>query len=463
MAPLAVYLAKKGFIVSGSDREYYEPMASVLKQSSVQLFRGYSSENLRKDLALVVVGNAARRDNPEVVATCERKIPYALFPSIVGNLLSEKTHRIVFAGTHGKSTSTALAASTLRAIGIDTSFFVGGEVPELESSLHVGVDSFGVVEGDEYVSAFFANIAKFFFYPATIFVITSLEFDHADIYRDISVIEKAFEDKIASLDNSSVVLVNVDTTYLRELVSKWSNLFSIKFVTYGLHESADIRIYKRIVEVNYQEVFLSIKNKGHYSFRLLLPGEHNAVNAVGVFGALYLSKCDPTIICSGLSKFNGVRRRQEIIYSSSDVVIIEDFAHHPTAVNQTLAALRERFSQYKLLAIFEPRSNSSRKKIFQSEYSKAFFNADLVFISAVQERDGDNRSELLDVPKLVSDLRGNGIEASTFPSADDIFVELESLFKQKLGHREDIKPYLVIIMSNGSFGNLPQRLVNLLS
>lgn len=459
MAPLAVHLASLGFKVSGSDREYYEPMASVLRRSTVVLQTGYDSSHIPEDTRLVVIGNAARRDNVEVCAVEKRRIPYTIFPALAADVLMTGKHGLVVAGTHGKSTTAALAAFTLRSLNSDPSYFVGGEVGGLGDSLHVGAGQYAVIEGDEYFSAFFAHVPKFKFYPANTLIITSLEFDHADIYTNLAEIEEVFKEKVLSLPGDATAFVFIDSPFMHDLALRWERSCRARLITYGVSDKAQLRVVGRSSDGETQRVEVAVPDGSRHSFSIQLSGVHNALNATAVFGSLLMAGFEPDQIAAGMASFGGVRRRQEVRYRDNCTILIEDFAHHPTAVKLTLAGLKERFPDYSLTAVFEPRSNSSRRKIFQDQYAGAFGAADTLYLSRVAAREGDDVLVLLDVDLLGASLREAGVETLIVESADEAYLRLQAeIAGWHKNSTSSPSKNLIVVMSNGSFGGLTQRL-----
>ncbi len=421
MAQLAVYLSTEGFEVSGSDTDFWEPAGSLLKKSNIKLFKGY--EELPEN-DLVVIGNAIRKDNPLL----SKVVRYTSFPQALYETVIKGRKSIVVSGTHGKTTTTALTAWCLK--NLDPSYFIGGSVIGLPSSLHVGKGNLSVVEGDEYDSAFFAKVPKFDFYKPDILLVTSVEYDHADIYPNIEGINKEFTDLVLSTTDAVVVAMSGDN--LKNLSRVWSS--KARLITYG--EEGDI-VFKRnqdLITFNYQGEKIEIRSN--------LLGEHNAYNAVGSWLVQRLAGVNNP---SGFDTFGGVKRRQEVKLESEKIVIIEDFAHHPTAVRETLKGLKERYSDRKLIVCFEPRSNTSRRKIFENDYKTALLVADSVIVKRVTPRHNDNVNDLFDVDTLVKSIGGAALSET-----DEIIAKVS----ENLSGRD-----LVVVMSNGSFDGLTEKLL----
>lgn len=452
MAQLAVELSRCGYVVSGSDQSFYEPSGSLLRSSSVSLFEGYHAQNIPERCDLVVIGNAASSSNEEVQEVRRRGLPFSLFPQLLFESVIAERRSLVVAGTHGKSTSSAMAAFLLHESGLDPSFFVGGRVDQLPSSLKRGEGRFSVVEGDEYDSAFFAKIAKFHFYRPDVLLITSIEFDHADIYSDEEAIQQEFERLIESMEPDGIVVAcSSGGDILKGIVTRHRATGSPRIVTYGLEQGDDYRISRSLNESRAGQSITLFHNEAEFPFSLRLGGLYNALNAAGVIALLSEGGVSIETILPHLGRFRGVARRQQVVLDSPDIQIIEDFAHHPTAVRLTLEGLREQYPRRRIVALFEPRSNTSRRAIFQQQYAGAFGSADVVVVCGVTKRAIDEGVGLLDTDKLVSDLveRGKrGVLASSPPEVFDRFIE------------EYEQGDLVVVMSNGGFGGIVERLKN---
>ncbi len=460
MAQMAVALSSRGFSVTGSDKEFYEPMGSFLRRSSVVLKHGYAAENVPERCDLVVIGNAVSYGHPEVEVVERRGLPYTIFPKLLFDMCIEGRHSIVVSGTHGKTTTTAMIATALRHINADPSYFVGGAIPGLDSGLQVGSGKFSVVEGDEYDSSFFAKVPKFSFYKPDSLIINAIEFDHADIYPNLAAIDREFEGLVTGMNARGVIYCCVDGAHERELVQSWRAKGSAKFVTFGTSTGVDLQIDSvPLADPDFSQrvtATWSGFSDGKLHFRLQSPGQHNAKNAGVAAAVLSAQGFSVEQICGGLEAFPGVKRRQEIRYSSERVVLIDDFAHHPTAVRETLAAIRQRYPSRRLLAVFEPRSNTSRRKVFQADYIDAFGAADEVFLALPKAR-GANDVELLDVGELAQNIATrHKISSLAFEGAESIRAAVTA--------RIEVLPHsVVLVMSNGGFDGLVQQLADMLS
>ncbi len=448
MAQLAVELAQRGYAVTGSDKEFYEPMGSLLAASPVKTLTGYAAENVPSDADLVVIGNAISYGNPEVDIVEQKNLPYTCFPQLLEETLISGKHSIVACGTHGKSTTTAMIAGVLRRLETDPSYFVGGIAQDLPDSLHVGSGKFSVVEGDEYDSAFFAKVPKFDFYKPDTCIINAIEYDHADIYPTLESVEKEFIKLVLSVPATGVVYCCVDFESTRRLLPEWRKTAKAKIVTFGLHESADVRIVERTQDGFVQKVTARLADGSSETFSIPVPGIYNAKNALVTLLVMKSCGLDLSRAKEALAQYKPVKRRQEIRADKNGVVLIEDFAHHPTAVNETILGIREAFPGKKLWAVFEPRSNTSRRKVFQEPYVQAFKNADVAVLCNVTARAIDSGVELIDVAQLAEEIKEkNDIPSSCLPDAQGI---LDHVFPNLSGND------VVLLMSNGAFGGLPK-------
>ena len=455
MAQLAVALAQQGYQVSGSDREFFEPMASLLRKSPVKIYEGYDEKNISAAISLAVIGNSISYGHPEVEVIEKENIPYTFFSKALCELIIDGNHSIVVTGTHGKSTTTSLFATTLKKLGEDPSYFIGGQVNELPESFHRSSGhhspSYSVVEGDEYDSAFFAKVPKFDFYKPDSLVITSIEYDHADIYPDLGAIIEVFDKLVLSRRAGQEIFCCVDSKVVRDRVPQWRDKSGANIITYGsiAGVDADIKIVKREQQDGFQSI--SVESTALPSIKLTVPltGNYNALNAVAVYGVLCLRGFTPGKISEALRTFKGLKRRQEIRYNKNEITLIEDFAHHPTAVKETLQGVREAYPGRGIWALFDPRSNTSRRKVFYNAYREAFAGSNHVILSEVVARAIDAGQDLMDTKDLVADMRKDGANAFVIGSAKEIQEKILS----------EVKPGdVIVMMSNGAFGGLPAML-----
>jgi UDP-N-acetylmuramate: L-alanyl-gamma-D-glutamyl-meso-diaminopimelate ligase len=449
MASLAGLLSGLGFKVTGSDRSFYPPMSTFLEALNIPLLKGYRAENLDAEPDLVVVGNVVTRDNPEAVALAGKTIPYVSFPQALAHFLLEKTKRIVICGTHGKTTTASLAAWLLTTAGLDPVCMIGGIPRNFDSGCRLGAGGYSVVEGDEYDTAFFDKGPKFLHYRPDIAILTSVEFDHADIYRNMDHLRESFHKLIEIIPPSGLLIANGDDPEVRILASA----AACRVVSYGFSRSCSVTA-SGISNKNGLTAFVASKD-GQTINELLtcLYGMHNVSNLLAVTALSDALGISAEALALAFSTFRGVKRRQEVVGEPAGITVLDDFAHHPTAVAATIRAVREKFEGCRLVAVFEPRSNSSRTNLFQEAYSKAFNDADLVFIPDPQNLEKIPPEERFSSIRLVQDLNAAGIQAVHSKNAEELLERLS-----RSANPGDV----ILSMSNGAFDNLPRRLVNAL-
>ncbi len=450
MAALAGLFQEAGYRVSGSDAAMYPPMSTVLARLGVAVREGFSADNLEPRPDLVVIGNAMSRGNPEVEAVLERGIPYCSMPEALMRFFMRARRRAVVTGTHGKTTSSALLAWVLRETGGDPGFMIGGAARNFPESFHVGGGPWFVTEGDEYDTAFFDKGPKFLHYAPDALLLTAVEFDHADIYRDLAHVKHAFTELLRRTAATSPVVVSADFPEARAVVAASGR----DAITFGLAADAAWRAVD-LGDTGRATRFTIVTPSGR---RLAAacpgPGAMNVVNALGVVALASAIGVPEAGALATLATFRGVRRRQEVLGEAGGIVLIDDFAHHPTAVRGTIAALRARYPQHRLWAVFEPRSNTTRRRIFQDAFTEAFAGADRVTFSAVHRREQLAEAERLSTDEIVAALGRRGVPAETCAQADDICA---------LVAREARAGDVVVLMSNGGFGGLAAKLTHALA
>ncbi len=450
MASLALLLHSSGFNVRGSDENIYPPMSTQLTSAGIKIIEGYKPENLTPIPDLVIVGNVIRKTNPEAEALLKSKIPYCSMAEALKKFFLSRKKPVVIAGTHGKSTTSTLATWVLKTAGLDPGAFIGAVSLNWGSSFSLGKGEYFVVEGDEYDTAFFDKGPKFLHYSPHIIILTNIEFDHADIFSDLEMIKKAFTDFLSLVPDDGVIIANWSDPVVREIVSRFDRP---EVLTFGKNNNSDCSLidYKTESGKTYFRVGLRSRG-GEYaeeSFTTSMPGYHNVYNILSVRLLSSYLGIEKSEFQRALDTFRGIKRRQEVVGEADGVLIIDDFAHHPTAVRSTIRAIRESYKHRRLVAVFEPRSNSSRRNIFQKEYEQAFDYADAVFIKTPPERGDLRGSEKLDVEKIVGVARRSGKDAHCF---DDFDTMLE--FLVDFARPGDV----VLFMSNGAFDLLPRRL-----
>ena len=450
MATLAAMLKQRGFDVQGSDQAVYPPMSEFLAAEGIRAFDGYRAEQITGDLSLVIVGNAISRGNPELEEVLARKIRYCSLPEAIREHFLWGARSIVIAGTHGKTTTTSLTGWVLTSAGADPTVLVGGIARNFGddgSSYRMGRGRDFVIEGDEYDSAFFDKSAKFLKYLPDIAVINNIEFDHADIYADLDAVKLAFKRLSLLVPRTGLLLLGADSEHA--LALKAAAVSPVE--TYGFSESADWVAYELHAEDGRQR--FCVRHGGSYvgTFDLPLLGRHNVRNALAAIAVGQTLGHDATTIARGLKSFAGVKRRLEIVGRAGGVTVYDDFAHHPTAVAETLHAVREAYPGRRVWAVFEPRSASSCRRIFQKDFAKAFSasGADETIIAAVF-RSTLPEAERLSVDELVADLESAGRRARHVNGVDAIVDTI-------VAERKDGD--VVVIMSNGGFDGIHRKLV----
>jgi len=448
MATLAAMLKERGYRVTGSDQGVYPPMSDFLARAEIAVMQGYRADNLRPAPDLVIVGNAVSRTNPEVAVLLETHIPYISFPQALAQFFLEGKRPLVVAGTHGKTTSTALLAWVLEKAGRQPGMLVGGISRNFARGYQLGAGEFFVVEGDEYDSAFFDKGPKFLHYRPQAVLLNAVEFDHADIYRDLPHVQEAFGRLLAIVPTGAPLLVCSDFPAALEVARAAPKAFS----TFGFHSSAEWQV-RDVVDDGKGLSFTIIHNLREAGrFVTPLMGWMNVRNALGVSALCLELGLSVEEIAPGIASFLGVERRQELVGEADGVTIIDDFAHHPTAVTATIEAVQLRYPNRRLWAVFEPRSNTCRRRVFQKPLTTALALADRAVIGPVYTKPQDPLAaeDLFSPAELTADLQATGREAHAGQSVEEICTFLATACQSG-----DV----VLIMSNGAFGGLPHKLL----
>jgi UDP-N-acetylmuramate: L-alanyl-gamma-D-glutamyl-meso-diaminopimelate ligase len=447
MAPLAGILKQRGCLVTGSDQNVYPPMSHFLEGLAIPVLEGYDARNLNPVPDLVIVGNVITKHNPEAIELSRLKLPYLSMPQALTHFAMKNKRSIVVCGTHGKTTTTALAAWILEQAGMQPSFMVGGIPNNFQGSFQLGNGPYFVIEGDEYDTAFFDKGPKFLHYKPWIAILTSIEFDHADIYRDLQHVVESFRKLITLIPPDGLLIANADDPVVRQE----SLRAKCPVITYGLSEEAEWKA----IDLTFQEdqTRLKILKQDKEYMPLITPlfGEHNLSNLLATVVLSHFLDIDQQNLSEAVKGFGGIKRRQEIKGEKSGVLVLDDFAHHPTAVRKTIQAVRDKYKTRRLIAVFEPRSNSSRRNIFQERYALSFDQADLVLIPEPPLMEKIPLEERLSSKELVEELKRRGLKASYSPNTNHL---LEEIIQR--GREGD----LILFMSNGPFDNLPQRLLD---
>ena len=448
MATLAALLKSRGYDVRGSDQNVYPPMSDFLVQQGITTLQGYRPEHITADLDLVVVGNAISRGNAELEEVLDRKIRYCSLPEAVRDHFLWASRAIVVAGTHGKTTTTSLTGWLLAHGGADPNVFIGGIAENFESSYRIGGGRDFVIEGDEYDSAFFDKTAKFLKYLPDIAVVNNIEFDHADIYADLDAIRLAFRRFVNLVPRRGLLLLGADNADALALASQ----ARCRVETFGLSEGSDWYAYDLQITANATKFGVRRDGATIGTFEVPLLGAYNVRNALAAIAVGAAAGLSTDTMADGLRAFKGVRRRLQHRGTVAGVSVYDDFAHHPTAIAETLQGVRSAYPDRRIWAIFEPRSATSCRRVFQSDFARALAKADRVVLPAVF-RSTLPDAERLSPEALVADLKAEGVDARYIPEISEIV--------RTVG-KDARSGDLVIVMSNGGFDDIHQKLLSTL-
>jgi UDP-N-acetylmuramate: L-alanyl-gamma-D-glutamyl-meso-diaminopimelate ligase len=454
MASLAGMLQASGHKVTGSDQNVYPPMSTQLEALGIEILNGYAAKNADIEADCVVVGNAISRGNSELEEVLNRKLVYRSQAEIVQEVFIRGKRSLVVAGTHGKTTTTSIASWVCEVGGLDPGFLVGGVVQNFGASFRVtGSDHF-VIEGDEYDTAYFDKKPKFMHYMPEIAIVNNIEFDHADIYRDLQEIKFQFSRLMNLVPGNGRLIIGTDSPVALDVLEEMQGRLYTTVETFGL--SDDAKWQARYIDFSGDTTRFTVFKDGHSwgEFETHLIGEFNVRNCLGVIIAADAWGISKEKIQEAFHTFKSVKRRVEVRGVERGVTVIDDFAHHPTAVEETLKALRMKYDGKRLIAVFEPRSWSSRLAIFQEPYGKAFSYADYVIIAGVYNTSkASELGKVLDTDELVKDIQLQRKPAMSFPDAAAILDHLVPELKDG-----DV----VAIMSNGGFGGIHEKLLQIL-
>ncbi len=466
MASLAGMLQARGHKVTGSDQNVYPPMSTQLEALGIEIMSGYKAENADLPRDCTIIGNTIMRGNPELEEVLNRKFFYRSQAETVREEFIRGRHSLVIAGTHGKTTTTSLAAWMCEVGRLDPTFLVGGVVQNFGQSFRVTDSDYFVIEGDEYDTAFFDKKPKFMSYLPEIAIVNNIEFDHADIYKDIDAIKWQFSRLMNLVPGNGRLICGIDSPVVGEVLEQMKGKLHTTVETFGLSpdakwqardiefsaEGTRFKIYKK-EQINDQPS--TINDQPWAEFTTKMIGEFNVRNCLAVIIAADAWGISTAKMQECFDTFESVKRRMEVRGVERGVTVIDDFAHHPTAVDETLKALRQRYTNNRLIAVFEPRSRSSRLSVFEEQYKKAFAHADHVIITAVFNPEDALRfgPTLLDVDKLITDIATTGKTAITLPDAAAI---VDYLAPQM--HEGDV----IAVMSNGGFGGIHDKLLEVL-
>ena len=454
MASLAGMLQARGHKVTGSDQNVYPPMSTQLQELGIEILNGYKAENADVGADCTIVGNTISRGNAELEEVLNRKLFYRSQAETVKEEFVRGRRSLVVAGTHGKTTTTSIAAWIAEVGGLNPSFLVGGIVQNFGASFRVADSDFFVIEGDEYDTAYFDKKPKFMHYLPEIAIVGNIEFDHADIYRDIHEIKFQFSRLMNLVPSNGRLIVGIDSPVVREVLDEMQGRIYTNIETFGTSDDAgwQARDIDFSGDLTRFKVFKDGNSWGEFETHLI--GEFNVRNCLAVIIAADAWGISIEKMQEAFHSFKSVKRRMEVRGVEKGVTVIDDFAHHPTAVEETLKALRVKYEGKRLIAVFEPRSWSSRLAVFQEPYTKAFNYADYVIIAGVYNTSkASELGKVLDVDELVKDIELQGKPAMSFPDADSIVEHLAPELKEN-----DV----VAIMSNGGFGGIHDKILSVL-
>jgi len=447
MGALAGLLKEIGYHVTGSDNEIYSPMKEELERLEITPYKGYSEKNLDDRPDHVVIGNVITKINPEAIAVEKQGIPYLSMPQALARFFLKDRQTLVVTGTHGKTTVSTLLAWFLTAAQKDPGFFIGGIGKNFGRSAARGSGKYFVVEGDEYDTAYFDKGPKFLHYRPFGSILTSIEFDHADIYRSLHHVLEAFRKFVALMPHNGVLIANIDDANVKRVIAE----APCRVVTYGFSPEAHYAITHLSLTPEGSSCEITTK-KEKISLHSPLAGRHNIVNTVAACALLHELGMSFDELQQGLSTFEGVKRRQEVVGNIKDITIIDDFAHHPTAISETIDAIKARYPKRRVWALFEPRSNTSCRNVFQHEFVEALAHADRVIIASPFKADKLPKEERLDAQKIADGLMNEkGIDAHYIPGGTEFILE----YLIRNINVQDV----ILVMSNGGFDNIHHKII----
>ncbi len=468
MSGAAIMLKNEGNIVTGSDKKLYPPTSYILEDAGIEVFEGYDEKNVPDNIDLVIVGNVVSKGHPEMELILEKKIPYISFPEFLKKYYLKNYTPIVIAGTHGKTTTVSLAIWVYEVLKLNPSYLLGGIPGNFDKSIRITQKikipsnirgkrmqhkrnqsplPF-IIEGDEYDTAYYDKVPKFYHYMPKIGVITSIEYDHADIYPNLDAIKDVFTHFINDIPEDGVLVYCDEIKDIDKLLVNSKS----KKVSYGFDKNSDIRCIKYSVKKDKLKVKIQVFDE-KYKFTLPFFGRHNILNFMAMIGTLTYFTNDFSQVQLALDSFKLPKRRQEIIYNKNDIIVIDDFAHHPTAIKETIKSIKMNYPKRRLIAIFEPRSNTSRQSIFKDEYLISFDGVSQLYIKEPEHHRLIDDKNLLKIDELVTELNDKNIKTFSAKSG----IEIISLLKGKLKAND-----LVLIMSNGGFDGIYKSIEDIL-
>ncbi len=455
MASLAGMLQARGHHVTGSDQNVYPPMSTMLQGLGIPVAQGFNAENLTPTPDCVVVGNAIPRGNPEVEETLNRKLLYRSQAEVVKEEFIRGRHSLAIAGTHGKTTTTSIAAWAMDQGGLDPTFLIGGVAQNFGASFRVTSSDYFIIEADEYDTAYFDKGPKFMHYLPELAIVNNIEFDHADIYSDLDAVKLAFRRFMNLVPANGRLIAGWDSPNVRKVVESFGQRLFTRVETFGTSSEAKWQVRNADFSGQLSRFEVYCENEPWGEFETPLLGEFNLLNCLAVIVAADAWGISREKIRAALSSFQNVKRRAEVRGEARGILVIDDFAHHPTAVRETLRALSARYKDRRLIAIFEPRSWSSRLAVFQEDYANAFAAADYVVIASVfDSQKVTEKGRALDTNALIEAISQQRKPAYALPDADQIVAHIVPQLRSG-----DV----VAIMSNGGFGGIHEKILRALS
>ena len=444
MASAAAAMKEQGFKVTGSDQNVYPPMSTFLEERKIEVISGYSEANLQGNPDLVVVGNAISRGNPEAEAVLNHRLRYCSLPELLKEFFIRGKRSLVVSGTHGKTTTTSLLAWVFEHNGMNPSFLIGGIPANLGQGARFTDSEWFIVEGDEYDTAFFDKRSKFVHYLPEVVILNNLEFDHADIFDDLAAVQKSISHLIRIVPGNGLLLANGDDANIAPLLSA----APCPLRRFGIGDMNDARAGKLQLDGDGSSFELDGE-----AYRIPMIGELNVRNALAVAACARHCGLSAAQVQAAFDTFKGIRRRMDVRGEAGGITVVDDFGHHPTAIIETLKALRIKYGDRRLWAVFEPRSNTTRRNVFQDRLVTAFADADAVVVSQVARLEMLPAEERLNPEQLMADLRNSGKIAHYLPDVDSIVETI----KQEAGAGD-----VICVFSNGGFGGIHEKLLTAL-
>ncbi|MGJ8644937.1 MAG: UDP-N-acetylmuramate:L-alanyl-gamma-D-glutamyl-meso-diaminopimelate ligase [Luteolibacter sp.] len=441
MGAVAAAMKKRGFTVTGSDANVYPPMSDFLRGEGIEIGEGYREENIPESAEVVVIGNAISRGNPEAESALERKLLYHSLPEVMKDHFLRGKRNFVVSGTHGKTTTSSILAWLFTNAGADPGFMIGGLPKNLGCGARFPESEINVLEGDEYDTAFFDKRSKFLHYLPECVVVNNIEFDHADIYNDVEEIKLSFKRLLNVVPRNGVAFVNGDEKNCLDVAEK----APCPVTTVGLGEGNSLRI----TDVKYEQSSSSFTLGGE-EYTIPMTGEFNVRNAAMAVAAATFGGLDLEKIKEGLLAFEGIARRQELKGEKNGIKVIDDFAHHPTAIGLAIKSIRQKYPDSRLWVLFEPRSNTTRRAVFQKELADALSGADFAVVAAIPDLHKIPENDRLDPVKLSADIEKGGSKAYYLADNEAIIAQVKS--EAKAGD-------VVAVLSNGGFGGIHKQLL----